>query len=195
MLEMNERRVIIIAGVPGVGKSTVADASAERLKCSVIGVSELAMKEGTLLGRDVERETEVVDLPRLTLKVTEAVNATEGPIIVEGHYAYDVVPSDLVSHALVLRRAPWVLKDELRERGYSGEKVRENVEAELLDVPLIEAIEALGSDKVCEVDTTNRTPEKTVDMVLGIVEGSVPCRHKIVDWLGSPEARELLEGV
>ncbi len=191
---MTERRVIVIAGVPGVGKSTVADAVAERLEYPVIGVSELAVKEGALLGRDEERDTDIVDLPRLKEKITEVISATEGPIIVEGHYAYDVVPSDLVSHALVLRRAPWVLKEELRERGYSEEKTRENVEAELLDVPLVEAIEALGSDLVCEADTTSRTPEETVDEVLGILEGSIPCRRNLVDWLGSPETRELLEG-
>ncbi len=191
---MTERRVIVIAGVPGVGKSTVASAVAERLGCPVIGVSELAVKEGALLGRDEERDTDVVDLPRLKEIIAEAISATEGPIIVEGHYAYDVVPSDLVSHALVLRRAPWVLKEELRERGYSDEKVQENVEAELLDVPLVEAIEALGPDLVCEADTTGRTPEETVDEVLGIVEGSMPCRRNLVDWLGSPETRGLLEG-
>ena len=191
---MTERRVTVIAGVPGVGKSTVAGAVAERLGYSVIGVSELAAGEGALLGRDVERETDIVDLPKLKEKIAEAISATEGPIIVEGHYAYDVVPSDLVSHALVLRRAPWVLKEELRERGYSDEKIRENVEAELLDVPLVEAIEALGPDLVCEADTTGRTPEETVDEVLGIVEGSMPCRRNLVDWLGSPETRGLLEG-
>jgi len=191
---MTERRVIVIAGVPGVGKSTVASAVAERLGCPVIGVSELAVKEGALLGRDEERDTDVVDLPRLKEIIAEAVSATEGPIIVEGHYAYDVVPSDLVSHALVLRRAPWVLKEELRERGYSDEKVKENVEAELLDVPLVEAIEALGPDLVCEADTTGRTPDETVDEVLSIVEGSMPCRRNLVDWLGSPETRGFLEG-
>lgn len=191
---MTERRVIVIAGVPGVGKSTVASAVAERLGCPVIGVSELAVKEGALLGRDEERDTDVVDLPRLKEIIAEAVSATKGPIIVEGHYAYDVVPSDLVSHALVLRRAPWVLKEELLERGYSDEKVKENVEAELLDVPLVEAIEALGPDLVCEADTTGRTPDETVDEVLSIVEGSMPCRRNLVDWLGSPETRGFLEG-
>jgi len=191
---MTERRVIIIAGVPGVGKSTVAGAIAERRGYPVIGVSELAVKEGALLGRDVERDTDVVDLPRLKEMITEVISATEGPIIVEGHFAYDVVPSDLVSHALILRRAPWILKKELRQRGYSDEKISENVEAELLDVPLVEAIEALGPDLVCESDTTGRTQEETVDEVLRIVEGSMPCRRNLVDWLGSPESRALLEG-
>jgi len=191
---MTERRVIVIAGVPGVGKSTVAGTVAERLGCPVIGVSELAVKEGALLDRDEERETDIVDLPRLKEIIAEVVSATEGPIIVEGHFAYDVVPIGLVSHALVLRRAPWVLKEELRERGYSDEKIRENVEAELLDVPLVEAIEALGPDWVCEADTTGRTPEETVDEALGILEGSIPCRRRLVDWLGSPETRGLLEG-
>jgi adenylate kinase len=191
---MTEWRVIVIAGVPGVGKSTVASAIAERRGYPVIGVSELAVKEGALLDRDVERDTDVVDLPRLKEMITDAISATEGPIIVEGHFAYDVVPRDLVSHALVLRRAPWILGEELRERGYSDEKIRENVEAELLDVPLVEAIEALGPDLVCEADTTGKTPEETVDEVLSIVEGSTPCRRNLVDWLGSPESRALLEG-
>jgi adenylate kinase len=191
---MTERRVIVITGVPGVGKTSVANAVAERLGCPVIGVSELAVREGALLGRDDERETDIVDLPRLKEMIAEAVSATEGPIIVEGHFAYDVVPSHLVSHALVLRRAPWILKGELRERGYSDEKVRENVEAELLDVPLVEAIEALGPELVCEADTTGRTLKETVYEALGIVEGSLPCLRKIVDWLGSPETRGLLEG-
>ena len=191
---MTERRVIVIAGVPGVGKSTVAGAVAERLGCPVIGVSELAVKEGALLGRDRERDTDIVDLPRVKKIIAEVISATEGPIIVEGHFAYDVAPSDLVSHVLVLRRAPWVLKDELRDRGYSEEKTRENVEAELLDVPLVEAIEALGPNLVCEADTTGRTLEETVSDVLSIIEGSMPCRRKLVDWLGSPETRAFLEG-
>ena len=191
---MTERRVIVIAGVPGVGKTTVAGAVAERLGCPVIGVSKLAVKADALLGRDRERDTDIVDLPRLKKIIAEAIAATDGPIIVEGHFAYGVVPSDLVSHALILRRAPWVLKEELRERGYSDEKTRENVEAELLDVTLVEAIEALGPDLVCETDTTGRTPEETVSEVLSIVEGSMPCRRKLVDWLGSPETQALLEG-
>jgi adenylate kinase len=191
---MTERRVIVIAGVPGVGKTTVAGALAKRLECPVIEVSELAMKEGTLLGRDRERETDVVDLLKLKERVGEAVSATKGSIIVEGHYAYDVAPISLLSRAIILRRAPWVLKEELKERGYSDEKIRENVEAELLDVPLVEAIEVLGPDRVCEVDTTGRTPDETADGALGIVEGLLPCRRKLVDWLGSPEVQGLLGG-
>jgi adenylate kinase len=191
---MTERRVIVIAGVPGVGKTTVAGALADRLECPVIGVSELAMKEDILLGRDHERETDVVNLQKLKERVGDTVSATKGPIIVEGHYAYDVVPIGLVSHAIVLRRAPWVLKEELRERDYSDKKIRENVEAELLDLPLVEAIEALGPERVCEVDTTGRTLDDTADGALGIVEGLLPCRRKLVDWLGSPEVQGLLEG-
>jgi adenylate kinase len=191
---MTERRVIVIAGVPGVGKTTIAGAVAERLGCPVLGVSELAVEEGALLGRDSDRDTDVVDLPLVKKIIAKMISATEGAIIVEGHFAYDVVPGDLVSHALVLRRAPWVLKEELRERGYSDEKTRENVEAELLDVTLAEAIEALGPDLVCEADTTGRTPEETVSEVLSIIEGSMPYRRKRVDWLGSPETRALLEG-
>ena len=189
---MTEQRVVVIAGVPGTGKTTLAKKVAERLECTIICVSELAMREEITVERDTERNTDVVDLPRLKKRVKEEVHTSEGTVIVEGHYAYDVVPENLVSHTIVLRRAPWKLEDELRERGYSEAKIQENVEAELLDVVLIEAIEALGFDTVCEVDTTNRSPGETVYDIVGILKGTRPCCRQIVDWLGNPRARGLL---
>ncbi|MDP6458207.1 MAG: adenylate kinase family protein [Candidatus Bathyarchaeota archaeon] len=190
---MNDRRAIIIAGVPGVGKTTISRALAERFGWKNISVSELVVREGSLLGKDEHRDTDIVDLSRLNEIIAEAISASDGPLIIEGHYAYEVVPSSLVYCAIVLRRAPWVMKEELQGRGYSDEKTHENVEAELLDVPLVEAIDALGPDLICEVDTTGRTPEETLDEVIGIIKGTRLCRYNLVDWLGSPEARLLLE--
>lgn len=177
-----------------MGKTTISRMVSGRLGCPLIEISELAREEGLITGYDEGRGTEVVDLEGVERRVAEIIEASEGPLVVEGHFAYDVVPREAVSHAFVLRRAPWVLQKELMARGYSDEKVRENVEAELIDVCLMEAVEALNPEVVCEVDTTSVSPDEVVDEVLAIMEGREPCRRGLFDWLGWPEAKELLEG-
>ena len=72
------------------------------------------------------------------------------------------------------------------------EKVKENVEAELLDVCLAEAIEAYGEEKVCELDTTGIEPSEIVETVISVLGGR-PCGTR-VDWLSHPESRGLLGG-
>ena len=183
-----------MTGVPGVGKTTVAGMLAERLGGTPIDLSRLAEREDLITGWDEERKTAIADLDRLRDRLLEIQASSGGPLIVEGHLAADVVPPEAASFVFVLRRAPWRLKEELEARGYEPGKVRENVEAELLDVCLAEAVEAYGPSRVCEIDTTDRTPEEVVEEVLSIINGDGVCRSGRIDWLGCTEAEGLLEG-
>ena len=188
----NKREVILITGVPGVGKTTIASLLSERLHATHINLSEYALTEGLVIDYDIERDTGVVDLERTTTRLMEVIKGGQSPLIVEGHFSQDVVPPDSVTLVFVLRRAPWRLKDELEARGYKPEKVKENVEAELLDVCLAESIEAYGEEKVCELDTTGTKPNEIVETAIAVLGGR-PCGKK-VDWLSHPEARGLLGG-
>ncbi len=190
---MSDKKVIIITGVPGVGKSTIAKMISKKIKSTKIAVSDLAKREGLIINRDADRATDIVDLPLLKNKISEIIETIENSLIIEGHYAYDLISQDHVSKVIVLRRAPWKLKEELAKRGYSEKKIRENVEAELLDVVLFEAIEALGPNLVCEIDTTDKTPFETLEEIMSIIEGTRLCEQRVVDWLGHPEAKQLLE--
>lgn len=189
-----QRLVIVLTGVPGVGKTTVAGMLAERLGGVHIALSDLAEREGFTTGRDEERGTAIADLDGLRRRLTEVLDSSEAPLIVEGHFAADVVPPEAASFIFVLRRAPWRLKKELGARGYGEEKVRENAEAELLDICLVEAIEAYGADRVCEIDTTDRTLEEIVGEALSIIDGDGACRRGHIDWLGRAESVGLLRG-
>jgi adenylate kinase len=90
----------------------------------------------------------------------------------------------------VLRRAPWLLKHELEKRGYHSSKIRENVEAELVGVCISEALAA--QEKVHELDTTEKTPEQTLNEAMDALEkgGYSPGE---IDWLSHPEALELIK--
>jgi len=60
-------------------------------------------------------------------------------------------------------------------------KVRENVEAEAIDVILQEAVARLPF--VFEVDTTNSTPQETAEAILAILQGKTKGRQPgSVDW-------------
>lgn len=189
----NTRKVILLTGVPGVGKTTIAALLSERLKGVHVNLSELALAEGLLTGYDSIRETSIVDLERTTTRLMEIIQEGRDPLVIEGHFSQDVVSPERVSNVFVLRRAPWRLKDELESRGYNPEKVKENVEAELLDVCLVEAIEAYGKEKVCELDTTDVEADEIIETITAVLRGERSCEIGI-DWLSHPESRELLGG-
>jgi adenylate kinase len=189
----NTRKVILLTGVPGVGKTTIAALLSERVKGVHINLSELTLAEGLVTGYDSVRETSIVDLERMTTRLMEIIQEGRDPLIIEGHFSQDVVSPERVSNVFVLRRAPWRLKDELESRGYNPEKVKENVEAELLDICLVEAIEAYGKEKVCELDTTGIKLDEIIETITSVLRGERSCEIGI-DWLSHPEAKELLGG-
>lgn len=165
---------------------------AERMGGIHVDLSELAERRGIITGYDESRETSIVDLERMENELASFLEGGEGPLILDGHFASEVVPPRVVTLAFVLRRAPWILMGELAARGFSKEKVRENVEAELLDVCLVDAVDNLGLERVCEVDTTGKTPGEVLDDVVSIIRGERPCRRGLVDWLERDESRGLL---
>ena len=185
--------IIVMTGTPGVGKSTISKLLALRLGAVHMDLSELALREGLTLGWDEERETAIADIERLKALFEERVSASEHPFIVEGHYASDVVPPDKATFVFVLRKDPWRLKRELESRGYSMEKVMENVEAEVLDVCLAEAVAAYGEDSVSEIDVTDESAEAVVEKIVSIIGGSKPTGVGKVDWLSKPGVERLLE--
>ena len=166
-----------ITGTPGTGKSTVAAVLAGRGR-RVVHTTETVGP--FVLGDDPERDTRVVD--------AEAWAAAFEPVdgVVEGHLAH-LLPCDLV---VVLRCRPALLEERLAARGYAREKVRENAEAEALDVILIETLEGISREQVLEVDASVRSPEEVADLIEGFIEGTVAPSVGTVDW-----SSYLLEGL
>ncbi len=139
---------------------------------------------------DPDRDTKIIDLERFKASIAELLG--ENPLIViDGHYAQDLVDEADVSKILVLRKAPWELKTVLEARNYSRDKVRENVEAEIMGVCLNESLEAFPSELVYEIDTTGRTVEETLNDAQKAVQSPHGTEYPI-DWMTYSETLELL---
>ena len=162
--------LVAVTGTPGTGKSSVCAVLARR-GYHVVDL-DVAAKEMGLTEAD-EDGTAIVDVDALASRL----HVTTKIAFLKAHYAHRL-PVNLV---VVLRCHPKELWGRLGTRGWPVEKVRENVEAEAIDVILQEAV-ARGPP-VFEVDTTGRTPEEGARGVLEVLQGKVNGREPgRIDW-------------
>ncbi len=189
---MGQPSVILVTGVPGTGKTTVSSLLAETLRGDHVELTSLVRDGGLSLSWDQSRATSIADVKALRRTLSNIIASSTKPVVVDGHYSPDVVPRDASALVVVLRRAPWVLREQLQQRGYSPRKIRENVEAELIGTCLVDALESQDHGKICEIDTTGQAPEETVKLVLAALDGEAACGYGSVDWMDAPEAEALL---
>lgn len=163
--------IIAITGTPGVGKTTVSKLLAERLGYEYVNLRDYALENdiGEMKGDELE-----VEVDELAYNFERDFKGKD--VVVDGHLSH-FLPADIV---IVLRAHPRLVGERLTERGYSKEKIGENVEAELVDVILVEALEE--NENVIEVDTTGKTPEEVVEEILELIEKGVKKRVGLVDW-------------
>ena len=63
------------------------------------------------------------------------------------------------------------LRKRLAQRKYPEKKIRENADAEALDVCLIETVEAFGPLQILEIDTTGHDAAYSAGLIEGFVRG------------------------
>lgn len=148
-----------------------------------VSLTDIVKEEKLTLGFDEERGVLIADLGKLSKRVKEIIRSSSKDVVVEGHYASDVVPSRLVSYVFVLKRDPEELKAEFESRGYDEMKVLENMSSEILDVCLVNAIEKYGVERVDEIDVTKMNVLNVVDEILRVLNGQRKAKVGVVDWL------------
>jgi adenylate kinase len=179
----------VITGNPGVGKHTSAKIIAEKIDAEIIDINGVAIdnnatrKNNTDLGFDVD----VKKLVRLLEKLLK----TKRDLVIVGHLAPYVLKPAGISLVAVLRRSPYELEKTLKKRGYSVDKVRENVASEILGTSLYDSLKTFGKGKVAEFDTTGKSPEETADEMLTALQKNTRSKPKPkpkprllgIDWL------------
>ncbi len=163
----NRRIVIAITGTPGTGKSSAARELSKIIGADVIDAGKFAKENGIVEGFDARRRSWIVDTKKLKDKILKRIKTTiEGPVIVEGHYSEEVCDPDVI---FVLRCRPDVLGKRLGRRGYSREKIEENLLAEALDYCTISACSMKKAIKVYELDSTGAGKKSLAEIMAHVL--------------------------
>jgi len=186
------RKVIVVTGTPGVGKSTVSRLLAEKLGAKYINLGDLAKEKDCIIGFDEERDSYIVDTEKLRRAISDVIEETSCDLVLDGHLSPQSVPPKYVSIVFVLRRDPDDLKRTLEKKGFYGKKLKENLEVEILDVCLCDAVEVFGKSKICEIDITDKNVGEVLSEVISVIQGESPCQIGTVDWLGKLDAENRL---
>lgn len=180
---------ILITGVPGTGKTTLARAWSSHTGCPILSLNDL-VEEKKLYGKvDEEDFAKIVKLGEMSKSANKWLKGQKANCIVEGHLGCEVKLA--VDSVVVLRLNPTELEKRLSDRGYVPSKVSANKMSELLDYCTIRSLEKYGEKKVFEIDMTGKLKPEAAFEELGNIFAGTSSAEKLRPGVGWPE--QLLE--
>lgn len=192
-------KVILFSGTPGTGKTILSRKVSEKIGAKVISLSEFAVKKDLILSFDSKRDTYIIDEDRIVPEIINLVNKTRNQdiscLIIEGHLT-DIIPEEIIDLVIVLRCDPEILQGRLKARGYSTEKILENVQSEILGNCANFFVEKDMKKPLLELDTSTIDIDKLVNIIVEIImrEKNIT-KYALgkIDWLEKLSAENRLD--
>ncbi len=172
---------LALTGTPGTGKTSVSNIL-QKKGFEIVNLNKVACEKNFLLGKDKKRESNIVDIDKFNIYVTE--NYTRKDIvIIEGHLSHLLKSVDKV---FVLRCHPKKLKINLLKKDWSKQKIEENIEAEILDIILCETLEIHKKENVFEIDVSDKSIDDVASSIIEIIYNNFKHFNKYnigsIDW-------------
>jgi len=165
---------IVITGNPGVGKHTITQKIAERLKLSIIDINKVAKDAGIF---EKNEDANDVDTKKLG-KILEHKISEKNVIV--GHLAPYVLDKSQVKIMIVLRRDPYELISVYKKRKYTDKKIKENVGSEVLGIIVHDTISKF-QEKTFQINTSGKSIQEGVEKVMTLISSNEG--NEEVDWL------------
>ncbi|HLD39186.1 MAG TPA: adenylate kinase family protein [archaeon] len=165
--------LLVISGTPGTGKTIIGKKVAKLLGAKLITTGLLVKKYKISATLDKKRKTKIIDTRKLAIAAKSEAKKYENSVF-EGHLAH-FTPADFT---IILRTSPSELERRLKKKGWSESKIRENVEAEAMDIISNEVKNAI------EIDTTRKSPKKAALLILKLLNNYSLQRKYLrkIDW-------------
>jgi len=148
-------KVICVSGTPGTGKTTLSKKLAKRLNFYYLDVNKLIVKNRLYEGYDKKRRTKIVDIAILNkflikeIKNFQKQNKKNG-VIIDSHLSH-YLPRKYVDLCIVAKCDIKELNKRLRNKKFSENKIKENLQSEIFDICYNESLER--KHRVLVVDT------------------------------------------
>ncbi|GBE60868.1 TAF9 RNA polymerase TATA box binding protein associated factor isoform 2 family protein [Babesia ovata] len=160
---------ILVTGTPGVGKTTLCCRFADESRLRYLNVADLIRDEELHAGWDDELECSIYD-DKLLRKALKKRGLRDGGFLLDFHSVEGISKKD-IDHVVVLSAEIETLCARLKERGYSDKKIDSNIEAEIFQVCLQDAVELFGEDRVTRLPhNTEEESLKALEHVKKLVE-------------------------
>lgn len=135
--------IIIVTGTPGTGKTTFAKRLAKSKGYKYIDVNKIVKKYGLSEGYDQKRKTKIIDekkLAKVLEKIIKDARKKKEKLVIDSHLSHYIAPR-YVDLCIVTKCSLKELEKRLKKKGYSKAKINENIECEIMDICLNEAME------------------------------------------------------
>ena len=152
-------KIIIITGTPGTGKTVLAKKLANLLNFTYIDVNLIIKTNKLSLNYDKKRSTYIINTNKLNRILISLIKNSNKSLIIDSHLSH-YLPSKLVDLCIVTKCDLKVLIKRLRKRKYSLNKIRENIDSEIFDICLNEAIE--DNHNIMIIDTSKKINYKKI---------------------------------
>jgi len=132
-------RLLIITGTPGVGKSTLARFLSKKLMWPRLDLHHYYRQVS--VAYNSKRRCYEVDLKKFEKLVKEKLEVSPEGLILDTHISH-LIPQKMITLGIVLTCSNLkLLQRRLKRRKYSPAKIRENLDAEIFQVCLLDAQE------------------------------------------------------
>lgn len=173
---------VALTGTPGTGKSTVAKLLQQR-GYTVLDLHHIAVEQQCITGVDPQRQSQIIDTEKVDAFIKKTYSPQQTLCFIEGHLSHLLSSADKI---ILWRCHPMILRSRLTTRGWNKEKIDENVEAEILDVILCEALDRHPRDHIFEIDASAMTPEEMLSCIQDLIDHDFAMRenYKVgcIDW-------------
>lgn len=144
-------KAIIVTGSVCSGKTTMAKLIADKYNYQYLDVNKLIKEKKLYEGYDKELDSYIIDERKLVKVLKNLIKKSKIKLVIDSHLSH-YLPKSQVELCIVTKCDLKELKKRLKKRGYSENKIRNNLDAEIFDVCLIEAKEK--GHKIKIIDTT-----------------------------------------
>ena len=144
-------KVFIVSGSVCSGKTTLAKLLSKKYHSIYIDVNELIKDFKLYSSYNKKLKAYNVNTNKLNRFLINLIKDSKNNLVLDSHLTH-YLPSKYVDLCYITKCDIKELKKRLEKRKYNKDKIRENLDAEILDVCLIEALE--NKHKVKIIDTT-----------------------------------------